>query len=329
MITNIPVAAELEEASLRLYFTAWSSLLEIMKEKLEIMERKLDEYPDATTFKDEIEDYIGRAQPDLQMIYSFIQQSQELGLKAKLCSISPFLLLLGQDVRSWAKSSGDFSSFRTIDASDLMRVAYAIFPGAFSDEFKQQYENVRGNRNKIQHLGAYRNKIDPLALIDILVNHYAELYPGRKWLPDRLSHQSRTRWSSFYNHRWNERSTVMAELPEVFDILTNQHYKKLFGFTKNTRRYSCISCINDTRNMAESGDMHTATLIESRDKVYCHLCENEYQIRRVQCKNPECKSNVIGNDAENMDMCLLCESDNESSNHEGDLAGCQVQAPLG
>ncbi|WP_376958029.1 hypothetical protein ABNQ39_13330 [Azospirillum sp. A26] len=321
MINNIPVAAELEETSLRLYFTAWSSLFEIITEKSW-------EYLDADDH-DAIEDYIRLAQPDLQMVYSLIQQSQELGLKAKLCSVSPFLLLLGQDVRSWAKSNADFSSFRTIDASDLMRVADAIFPGVFSENFKQQYENVRGNRNKIQHLGAYKDKIDPMVLVDILANQYAECYPNRKWLPDRLSHQSRTRWSSFYDRRWNERSTVMTELPKVFEALTNHQYKKLFGFSKKTRRYACISCISDAGEMSERGDIHTATLVEGVNKVYCHLCESEYEVRRMQCKNPECKSDVIGDDTENVDTCLLCESHNESSDHKGDLTGGQVGVPLG
>jgi hypothetical protein len=89
MLKNIPTSDGMEQVSLRLYFTAWRYVNDILRDLLHV------EAGDDTREKDE---FLARAQPDLQLSYTLIQQSQEIALKAKICAVSPFLLFLGSDV---------------------------------------------------------------------------------------------------------------------------------------------------------------------------------------------------------------------------------------
>jgi hypothetical protein len=127
MLTNIPTADGMEQIALRLYFTAWNHVITIIGEMLETDVLSFSVAhghikPDGDNIED-IDEYITRAQSDLQIAYTLIQQSQEISLKAKICEISPFLLLLGTDVRTWPSSDADFTRFRTLDAADLVKVA--------------------------------------------------------------------------------------------------------------------------------------------------------------------------------------------------------------
>jgi hypothetical protein len=86
------------------------------------------------------EEFMARAQPDLQLAYTLIQQSQEIALKAKICAVSPFLLLLGSDVRTWPKHDADFTQFRTLDASDLIKVANTVCSPGINCKFAEIYQ---------------------------------------------------------------------------------------------------------------------------------------------------------------------------------------------
>jgi hypothetical protein len=58
--------------------------------------------------------------------------------------------------------------------TELIRIHNTFCSTSLSKDFQIQYEEIRRNRNKISHLGIYRQM------------NYAELYPGRRWMDDRL-----------------------------------------------------------------------------------------------------------------------------------------------
>ena len=294
MLKNIPTSDSMEQVSLRLYFTAWVHVNDILVDLLHV------EAGDDTR---ETEEFLARAQPDLQLSYTLIQQSQEIALKAKICAVSPFLLLLGSDVRTWRKSDADFAQFRTLDASDLVKVVNTICPRGISNQFANLYQSIRSDRNKIYHIGTHNDILDPKELLDILVTQYGELYEGRVWLRDRLKYENHNRNSIF---GIDAKRKVLSELPILFDILTNKHYLVLFGFPKKTRRYVCHDC-STRMTFPEVGG--TATLIIGKDAVFCHVCEKEYPVRRSRCLNIPCKSNVISSDEHYADHCHLCRKD--------------------
>jgi hypothetical protein len=76
--------------------------------------------PSQEGWEDEWNDYLTACQPELQSVCSVISHSNELALKAKICKVSPFLLLIGSDFK-FGQSQKDinFSDLRTIDAVDL------------------------------------------------------------------------------------------------------------------------------------------------------------------------------------------------------------------
>ena len=77
MITNVPSGEDLNKAALRLYFTAWTSLMEIATDFDE-------EYPKEDEWSQEKAEYLRSCQADLQSCCTLIQQSNELALKARI-----------------------------------------------------------------------------------------------------------------------------------------------------------------------------------------------------------------------------------------------------
>jgi hypothetical protein len=101
VIENVPTAEELRTVSLRLYFKAWADITEIVTEWLQFSgsgtlawspEKGHYNVDSAYSLEgdanSEWRDYIEAAQSDLQGIYILIQQSQEIGLKARICDVS-------------------------------------------------------------------------------------------------------------------------------------------------------------------------------------------------------------------------------------------------
>lgn len=125
MLTNLPTSDLPEESALRIYFTAWDHVISIISEMRETETLSFAVHrgrmkPDDGNER-EVATFVSGSQHDLQLAYTLIQQSQELGLKARICAVSPFLLLLGSDVRAWPAVDADFGRFRTLDASDLIK----------------------------------------------------------------------------------------------------------------------------------------------------------------------------------------------------------------
>ncbi|MFX7845385.1 hypothetical protein ABTK14_24310, partial [Acinetobacter baumannii] len=77
--------------ALRLYFSAWSSLIYIRAHFDETFPPGEDSRPEKGDWAEEWAEYIEGYQPELQAVCSVIQQSNELALKAKVCAVSPYL----------------------------------------------------------------------------------------------------------------------------------------------------------------------------------------------------------------------------------------------
>jgi hypothetical protein len=90
VIINIPTAGSLNDTALRLHFSAWTSMIRMIEDVDFILDRDDEEH-----WKERWPEYLATCQPELQSVCALIQQSNELALKAKICKVSPFLLLLG------------------------------------------------------------------------------------------------------------------------------------------------------------------------------------------------------------------------------------------
>jgi hypothetical protein len=217
-------------------------------------------------------------------------------------------------VRSWAKSNADFSESRTLDAIDLIPVVNAVCSTPLSDRFKSCYETLRGDRNKIYHLGVFKNRLDPIVLLGIMIQQYPELFSGGSYISDRLHNLnlSTTKYNMFYNKRTNELSSLLNEIAKLYKVVSKAQFKTLFGFSKQTRRYMCHSCCDEAYiydNGLSAHEIGTATLNADGSAVFCHVCRKEFDIYRSPCSEPNCKGNVISNNPEYLNRCHVCDSE--------------------
>lgn len=306
MITNVPGADELRGVALRLYFSAWSGLMGLTI-KFEESFPQDEAEPDGTDYwAEERKEYLKQAQPDLQSVCAIIQQSNELALKAKICEVSPFLLLLGSDHRfSAAPRDLDFADFRTIDAVELPKAVNSICALTLTDQFIQTYNHIRSLRNRIAHLGVVKEMLQPKELQDILVDQYLELWPDRHWLQDRLACESLGASAFFHDGRYSSAYLeVLYEWPYTIKVLGSAKFRKLFGYPKSKRRYLCHACIEDARTKyaeMDAPEYATAFLRADKSHVDCAMCGKAHKVIQAKCQNAGCKGAFAADNSDEYD----------------------------
>jgi hypothetical protein len=331
MIINVPTADDLQTISLRLYFKAWAEVIEIITDWYESSGLlKLGKWiPEEDQFEGDVEvdedkawqAYLDAAQSDFQGIYTMMQQSQEIGLKALICEVSPFLLLKRHEAKAVDAETHtyDFTDFQTIDAADLIRAHNTFCNRGISPEFQRQFEEIRKSRNKIHHLGIHRNPIDPGFIIDSLLNQYGELYPGRRWLGDRRHFATVNRWSTvgLDSGGWSELTQVFDELWNILPTLPEIHFRTIMRHGPEEQRYICHACVAEA-NLGEREpyptDIPTSYLTEDGTHVHCMVCDQQYKIRREVCptNDPECGCEYVSDCPDSDGCCMRCGWDKES-----------------
>jgi hypothetical protein len=314
VIKNIPTADDLLLVSLRLYFKAWSDTTGIITEWAEYGEwaSEAQDENEALDARAGWGKYIAAAQSDLQGIFTLIQQSQEIGLKARICAVSPFLLLKRTDIKPSDGENGvwDFTDFPTLDAAELVRVHNIFCATTLSKAFQAKYEEIRRSRNKISHLGMYHQNIEPLAILDILQLQYSELYPGRRWMEDRLHFAALGKWADFsFDSDFNERTRLYNELWRLIPELTDRQFEWLMGHDRNEERFICHECGHDAglgNTDPYASDVPTAYSIADGN-VRCVICDKEYPMKHAApCPVPECKCEWQS-DLEGFEgLCMKC-----------------------
>ncbi|MER9694875.1 hypothetical protein NKJ16_23450 [Mesorhizobium sp. M0179] len=311
MIVNVPTADALDDVALRLYFTAWSNLIKIIDEFEQVYDVKFDLDRD-DSWEEERLGYLKACQPELQSTCAIIQQSNEIALKAMICRVSPFLLLLKSDPKfSIQNGDVDFSEFRTLDAVDLPLAVNSLCEEPLSDRFIQTYNLVRSLRNTIAHLGASTKKFRPEELIKILLFQYPQIWRSRLWLKDRVEFASQTRTSYFHDFKYTSpHMDVMHELPTTISMIGKADFKKLFGEAKSKRRYLCHQCVDAANTRYADLDLdvcRTAHLIEDGKNIHCLMCGGTFPVVRRKCEVDGCKGDVISqDDSEYPECCHTC-----------------------
>lgn len=311
MITNIPAPDELEAISLRLHFSAWANLLSIIVDFDSVFEPSPD---DQNMWAEEKESYVEACQPELQSICAVIQQSNEMALKARICAVSPYLLLLNAENKlSTQPKRVDFFSLRTLDAVDLPSTVNTFCPTPLSDKFIQEYNSIRALRNSVVHAGKSSKAFSADELLHTQIFLYCELWPTRKWLADRVEYADQTRLAFFHDGRWNSaHAVVMNEISKAYAIFTNGEFKSLFDRPKSTRRYICHDCCYQAttkHGRPDPGSCQTAWL-DDDTHLTCRMCAKTFKVARTRCNEPNCRGDVIGaNDDDYVDMCHTCGED--------------------
>jgi hypothetical protein len=302
MITNLPSAEQLHRSAMRAYFDSWSLLLSIVADFDTHFEPGVE-------WNAERSEYLERSQADLQVCLVGIQLANELALKARITEVSPFLLIFGSDQRfSKQPSDVDFADLRTLDAYELIGATNTFCPTPLSDDFVRDYEEVRRLRNKIVHLGSVDQQLEPDILLKRMVRQYAELWPCRPWLVERLSHAGRTRHSVFHDGKYSSaEGEVFSELDASFSRISRTYFKRLIGFEK-TRRYVCLKCVDNSgvRRMGFDLALCRTAFIASSERVTCAMCEESFDFTRTDCSAVDCPGNVVHHAAGDDPVCLTC-----------------------
>ena len=313
MITNVPTADGLNQIALRLYFTAWVSLGKIYEDFSIFTDTThgwSSDWPDLQ-FKEEWLDYVIACQPDLQSICSIIQQSQELALKARICTVSPYLLLLRNDARfSQTVKDIDFNTLRTLDAVELPGAVNTFCERSVSQKFILAYDQVRTLRNQIAHLGISSTYLQPIDIVGILVSYFAEIWPARMWLQDRI-HFATTSRLGFFHDGSNTSATmeVMHELPYIFGLMQPAEFKRLFSHNKKTKRYLCPSCMDDASvdyANFDKNECKTGFLIEDGTRLICIMCTETFEVKMDLCGADRCRKGVVCQSEAHAGFCHVC-----------------------
>jgi hypothetical protein len=246
MIIDVPSHDELRETAIGWLNLAWEVTIETLvsfKETVSYLEEDLDEEPPVRAR----DVYWHDKRYKLNNAVALLQQSIELLLKARIAEISPYLLIAG-DPHTWPKidDNGEvsFLEFRTIDASQLIRVAGIATASQLPSDFKAFFERVRIQRNKIAHLNAGNMRIEAHKILVDILTAYKFFYPDDNWVEFRKKYMVSTgEYSVVFAYQDDvTHSNFLYELDAALSSLENRYTKAFFGFDKRKKARFCPNC---------------------------------------------------------------------------------------
>lgn len=260
------------------------------------------------------------SQRELATAITLIQQGTELLLKARISEISPFLLLAGA-AKDWKKDCEQvdtpFAEFKTVDSQELIRIHDTVAKKRLSKPFKDNFIENRKIRNTIMHSFNKKIELIPKNLISTILEISHELIGEFKWIEIRKNFIDRRKASypfletlETYHYITIPNEKISHEIEAAINILEPNLTIQFFNFNKKQRRYICLSCREGMSRMAEKagedGYTHLAHLRPNESNstnLYCVICGNTRKVVREDCKDSQCKGNVIDSEE---NICLTC-----------------------
>lgn len=229
-----------------------------------------------------------------------------------MAAVSPYLLLLKADSRfSLTIKDVDFSTLKTLDATELPGAVNTICKDTLSERFTQTYDRIRVMRNQITHLGSPSSALQPIELLNVLIDQFAEIWPDKLWLRERREYAATSRLGFFHDgSNTSDAMEVMHEMPFILDMMKPAQFKRLFGHTKRTRRYLCPSCIHEaTTDYAQLDLSRCTTAFSSSDqrRITCTMCDQSFDITEESCNQPNCQGHFkCSSRGDFQGFCLTC-----------------------
>ena len=272
--------------------------------------------------------YWKKAQRILATSLSLIQQGTEFILKGYIAQVSPFLLL-SRDSSNWTSKSQiediSFSEFKTIDAHDLIKVYNAvafrrlsenntIISHRLPEEFKQRFEKLRNQRNKVMHSVDKNLKLTSKDLLVEILEISHHLIRPQSWIKTRNKLIRDQPESEFFKLAASDIDfdyylcKIAIEIDLVIKLLQPSDASKYFSFEKQ-RSYICPNCydlaFNDYYEDYTNEIPKLAQLKPNKPNsttVYCLLCNQTSKVSRNNCNCKGCHGNVISDS----DICMTC-----------------------
>lgn len=300
MIMDIPTTEDLRRSALDLLVMAWETALDTFRK----LERSQIE--DWDTDGSARADYDAARQPALRHAHVWVHQAQELGLKAGIAEISPYILLVG-DPRTWPRPGRDgtvlFGDFRTIDAADLIRVHDTVCPTRLPANFVRQFEEGRRSRNRIVHLGGHGIAADARELILRILDTAQVLFSERRWMSYRTEAALNDVDSIVVGQgvEWG----LLADFGLLISILTPSVLRRHFGYNTRRRSYVCLNCSTDERDY-QAPSRFAQLVSNNGDQLFCPVCTVTHAVLREKCSRPSCRGDVLWAADYKVGTCLTC-----------------------
>lgn len=248
-----------------------------------------------------------RSQPTLGNAASLIQQSVELALKGRIAAISPFLLILRPEGRDLPKGikGGDipFSSFRSVDAADLLRLHNTVVTPELrlDDKFAGYWDDLRRRRNVIMHSarasGTTSRLLTSPELAKDIIRVTLQLHPGKSWYERMVEHGEADKIAAAHDISPEvNRGAALLTLAHMVDVLRPAFVREYLGIDERRRLYECPACLGAVeRNIFDDDPFpRYARLVAQPDGsayVSCPICRMESPVIRGKCT--ECKGTVL------------------------------------
>lgn len=293
MIINLPTSDALNTTAVKLYFRAWHGIVGMLHDFDQSYEGPVSNWvaPVDDLFAEERSDYLEGAQEDLHATLSIIQQSNELALKARIAAVSPYLLLLNNEMAfSTVGKDTEFASLRTLDAVDLPRAVNTLTDSPVSATYVQRYTELRVQRNQYTHLGDTSVVLDPIKMAAAMVDQYLELWPDRPWMRDRVE-STHGREGFFDGKHWSPRQEIMFLLDYDCALIPAAGFKKLFSVKKAAVKFGCHQCQDDwavRRNGPGLAEAPTAFYEGKKKVMHCLICDADFAAVAKLCNADEC-----------------------------------------
>lgn len=313
MIINLPTFEALNSTAVKLYFRAWHGIAVMLHDFDQTYEGPVSNWitPEDDNFAEERSDYLEGAQEDLHATLSIIQQSNELALKARIAAVSPYLLLLNNEMAfSAAGKDTEFASLRTLDAVDLPKAVNTLTDRPVSSAYVQRYGELRIQRNQYTHLGDTSIVLDPITLCGTMVDQYLELWPDRPWMRDRVE-STHGREGFFDGKHWSPRQEIMFLQEYDRALIPAAGFRKLFGVKKGAVKFGCHQCQDDwavSRNGPGIMEAPTSFYDSKQKMMHCIICHADFSTVSRSCGVNGCDGKFAApEDAEyGPDQCFTC-----------------------
>jgi hypothetical protein len=248
-----------------------------------------------------------------------VQHAVEFYLKAKILSISPYLLISSES-RTLPKKSDStdisFTEFRTLDAQDLLKVHNTFSSERLGDDFKQWFNNMRLMRNKIMHTVDKNLSIEPADLAVSILQGHEYLVGKNCWIDSRTSFLNRSpehgvKIGSTEEHDAYIHLAIHREISLVIKSITPSNSKRFFKYDKKLLSETCTSCYEKFSHCDFFDCKWTDSFVQTLQKksstsgeMECFICGNTTAISKIECD--ECGSFSVSSSTK---KCMWCEID--------------------
>ena len=258
-----------------------------------------------------------RSQPALANALSLIQQAVEFALKGRIAAVSPFLLIsreAGEYSKAGAMKDLPFSSFRSIDAADLMRLHDTVCQERIRDRFGEFWEHLRRERNRRIHSVEPRpTLLSPFSLIQWVLVANEMLAERKPWFYRRLEYLASSEMKVAYETcATTDYAKTLSQMEKAIHYLDKKFTRRLFGHDHRSRTYVCVNCrdLADEDLWDELDLGKTAQLTPKAPDtkiVLCAVCRYEVDVRREACPEEDCGRTVICDEpGPHFGECLSC-----------------------